>query len=154
MNVRDELTEVYRIAAAGDPAAFQWLLAWHDWAHQIDDHVDDGDHPAREVVRLSQMGIVLMSCDWFARHAVVLGPVLAVVAEQYRESVRLEQIGVRSSLIDVLRLAGNQVVLVVAYLCGGLQTMEAVTARLWPIVEQCQLGGPRDAGLSEMTKHG
>jgi len=129
-----EGSEIYALASAGDPEAFAWLMAFHGWAHRVDDFIDEEDHARLELIDLCADAVVLCSCGFYARHANVLGPILASVAEQYRMSAT-----VSGTLADVLRVAGNQVVLAVAYLRGGRPLLRAVSERLWKFVKETQL---------------
>lgn len=129
-----ELDTVYSLASGGDQETFAWLLAFHAWAHAIDDFVDEPGHYAAEVVDLCARGVVLTSCNFYRQHAEALGPILAIVAEQYRSSL-----SATDRLADALRVAGNQVVLTVAYIQGGAPLLRTVSDRLWPIVQATQL---------------
>lgn len=131
------LSEVYSLASGGDPEVFAWLLAFHGWAHAIDDFVDEPGHYAAEVVDLCARGVVLTSCAFYRQHAETLGPILAIVAEQYHASLAAE-----GALSHALRIAGNQVVLAVAYIRGGASLLRLVSERLWPIVQATQLSPP------------
>jgi hypothetical protein len=134
MNTRDQLLRTYALASGGNAEAYAWLLAFHGWVHAIDDFVDEQGHAALEVVDLCADGVVLCSSGFFRRHAEALGPALSVTAEKYRASL-----SATGSLNDVLRLAGNDVVLLVAYLTGGRDLVRRVSESLWPIVQQSQL---------------
>jgi len=133
MNIREELDAVYRMASAGDESARVWLWAFHGWAHRIDDFVDEPGHVFLEAVDLCGEAVTLCAAPFFQRHAAALGPLVSIVAEQYRSS--LCQSGI---MADALRIAGNQVVLAVAYLCGGQANLRAVSLKLWPIVHASQ----------------
>lgn len=134
MDAQRQLLEVYALASGGDQDAYQWLLGFHGWCHRIDDHVDE-KHEAAEVVDLCADAVVLCASRFFASHSEALAPAIASVAEQYRASLELKA----PKLVDALRIAGNQVVLLVAYLRGGRPLMREVSKRLWPIVELTQL---------------
>jgi hypothetical protein len=120
------------MASAGQPDVFAWLWAFHGWCHAIDDFIDEPRH-RHEAIDLCSAGVVLCSCPFYRRHAEVLGPVIGMVAEEYRAS--LSAAGV---LADVLRVAGNHVVLVVAYITGGQALVRQVSDALWPIVHRTQ----------------
>lgn len=135
MDATRQLLEVYALASGGDQDAYTWLLMWHGWCHRIDDHIDEPGHTASEVVDLCADGVLLCSSGFYRRHAEALGPALATVAEQYLASNR----ALGTVLADALRIAGNQVVLLVAYLTGGRPLLRAVSDRLWPIVQATQL---------------
>lgn len=125
---------IYEVAASGDPDAFQWLLAWHGWCHNIDDHVDLERGPVG-VVSIAAQACVLFSAPFYQRNAGALAPLVAVVAAQYKASLTEPD----DRLRDVLRLAGNQVVLAVAYLTGGLPAVERTNRVLWEWVLVSQL---------------
>lgn len=133
------LDEIFRDAAGGDRAAYQWLRAWHAWAHDIDDWIDEApesptDRHNREMVDLCARLVLLCSASFYQRHVATLGPCIAVVAQEWRQS--MEANGV---LGEVLRVAGNRIVCTVALLTGGYPVMARVSEKLWPLVEACQL---------------
>jgi hypothetical protein len=133
--MRQQLLGTYALASGGDTEAYLWLLTFQDWCHRIDDFIDEPGHPNHEVIDLCAQGVLLCSGRFYQRHSEALGPVLATVAEQYRQSLSRE--GTR--LGDALRISGNQVILLVSYLCGGQTLLRAVSDMLWPIVNQSQL---------------
>lgn len=133
MTSASPILRVYAIASNENPEAYQWLCAWHGWCHAIDDHVDEGRSP-REVVSLCARGAVIFSAPFYRRHAEALGPLVGIIAAQYEKS--LEVSGV---LADALRIAGNQMVLAVAYLTGGTDGVRRTSDALWPVVEATQL---------------
>lgn len=136
MNTRDKLLTIYAIASGGNQEAYSWLIAWHSWVHRIDDFIDEEGHFATEVVDLCADAFVLMGTEFYRRHYEAISPVVAMVASQYKHS--LQSTG---KLHDCLRIAGNQMVLLVAYLCGGRHLQDEVAKALWPIVEETQLKG-------------
>lgn len=137
MDVRDQLMRVYAMASGGQQDAYAWLLAWHGWCHAIDDFVDEPGHFSAEVVDLCADGVVIFSSKFYRDHAEALGPLIAVVAEEYRSSLNAA-----GALRDVLRLAGNHIVLAVAYITGGRHLVRQVSDALWPIVHNTQLVQP------------
>lgn len=128
------LVKVYRLAANGRPDAEAFLFAWHGWIHEIDDFVDEEGRRKEEVVDLCVHGSVLCSSEFWVRHCSVLAPVLGVIAEKWRSSLKAP-----GPLVDVLRLAGNDMVLLVAYITGGPALVRAVSERLWPLVAESQI---------------
>lgn len=132
---RPNVLHVYALASAGDQEAYAWLVAWHLWIHAIDDHVDESHRARAEVVDLCAQGVVLCSSGFYGRHAGALGPAIAVIAQKYRASLDEQGGGLR----DALRIAGNDMTLLVAYLRGGAALVRQVSDALWPIVERDQL---------------
>lgn len=137
MNVRDKLLKVYAMASGGREDAYCWLLCWHGWVHAIDDHIDEPNRPATEVIDLCADGAVLFSSPFYRQHAEALGPLIGAIAEEYRVSLTAPK-----PLADVLRIAGNHAVLVVAYITGGRALVRLVSEALWPLVLVSQLEEP------------
>lgn len=124
---------IYETAASGDEQAYQWLRAYHHWVHMIDDHIDEAG-PRAQVVDIGALACVLFSAPFYQRHVAALGPLIAVVAAQYKQSLA----SLNPRVVDALRVAGNQVVLAVAYITGGLPAVEQTAPALWKWVEECQ----------------
>lgn len=147
-DTRQQLERVYAAASGGNEEVYAWLLAWHGWCHAIDDTIDEHSFKHMPLAGLKDStlvsrlvdhcadGIVLCSSAFFRRHAETLGPLIASVFEQYRQS---ELGGHHPVLREALRLSGNQVVLAVAYIMGGRSLVESVGKELWPIVTRTQL---------------
>lgn len=127
------LLKVYAVASGGNAQAYAWLCAWHNWCHAIDDHVDEKRKP-EEVVDLCASGAVLFSQAFYRVHAEALGPLVGVIAGKYKASLTASK-----PVADTLRLAGNDMVLGVAYITGGPLLVDAVNRELWPIVQDSQL---------------
>jgi len=125
-----ELLKTYATASGGDVEAYAWLLAWHGWCHELDDDLNVVDRGAEAAV--------LFAAPFWRRHSEALGPMVGVIAAKYRSSVLAERDG-RQRLSDALRIAGNDMVLAVAYLRGGTDLARRVAESLWPIVERDQL---------------
>lgn len=133
-STRDQLMAVYAIASGGREDAYLWLLSWHGWCHAIDDQVDEPDRPRSDVIDLCGDAVVLFSSAFYRAHAEALAPMIAAVAEKYRTSLTAWP-----QLADALRIAGNDVILGVAYITGGRPAVRRVSEALWPIVEATQL---------------
>lgn len=129
-----ELEEIYGTAANGDMQAKAWLAAWHYWCHRIDDHIDEKE-PAVGVIDIAERAAVLFSSPFWLRHVDRLAPLVAVIAEEYRTSLDAGD----PVLSEALRISGNQMVLLVAYLCGGNPCVRATSKLLWPFVVKTQL---------------
>lgn len=135
-SLHERLLAVYAVASGGDQMAYLWLEAFHSWAHEIDDFIDEPGGFAGQAVDLCVAGVPIFCNSFFMRHAGVLGPLIAVVGAKYRSSL-----AVTGRMADVLRLGGNDVVLMVAYLRGGNRLVAQVSQLLWPLVEESQLDG-------------
>jgi hypothetical protein len=124
---------IYADATAGNPDALDWLIRWNRYCHAIDDLIDaDGRPPAAEVISTFVDAATLYAHPFFARHALQLLPVVMLVSAEYDLSVRWERSDAdwQRRWADTLRFAGNQMVVVVAALCGGYPRAALVTERL------------------------
>jgi hypothetical protein len=124
------------LAAHGNPRAHVWLRHFYLWSHAFDDFLDEPARPRSEVIGLCANLIMVTTHEFYQQHAYSLGPLLGVVAAQYEASLNLD---LPITLREGLRLAGNQVILMVALLTGGPELVEEVNAKLWPVVVQSQL---------------
>lgn len=139
MNISDSIIRIYREAAMNRDEPFLFLLAFHGWAHLIDDLVDEPDRDRLQVVDVGMKANVLFSCPFYQAHAHVLSVTTALIADAYRASVLAERAGGdRARFGDVMRLAGNQMVLAVAMLVGGWEHMQSISEQLWPLAWENQ----------------
>lgn len=134
MTSLEQLEQAYRIAANGDEEAFRFLVRWHEWCHRIDDFIDD-EGPREAVVPIAAGGIVVFGSRFFQDHFESLSVVAAVVAEKYFGSLAERHPVMR----DVLRLAGNDMVLAVASITGGFEALRTTREALVPIIVNTQL---------------
>lgn len=134
MSTRNHLLRIYREAALDDVAAVAFLMAWHDWCHRVDDHIDEKQDHASIVDRAMEQ-TTFMSCPYFLSHARELGLIQSLILDCYRQSVAIER-GTEPGLVplgDVLRLSGNLMVVAVAYLKAGPNHMKNISNQLWPV---------------------
>jgi hypothetical protein len=133
-NCNAELTDFYAEIAKRNPDAWLWLMAWHEYAHGIDDVVDGTPKGVAPVIRGHWEARKLYSLPFYIRHQAVLDAVLDVVTHMYADSVEWETSDVERHrrMADVLRFAGNCVVVAVARLCGwGWNEQRMVSLLLW-----------------------
>lgn len=134
MDTARQLKEIYHFAAMGQEQPLAFLWAFHGWAHRIDDVVDEPFRDRLEAVEIGMTANILFSSPFYVQHAGPLQLVVALVADAYRTSVEAERAGgAAADLADTIRLAGNQMVLAVAFIMGGWDHMRAVSAQLWPL---------------------
>lgn len=144
MNISEPLTHLYRQAATnldGKPnwEAYAFLMAFHAWAHLIDDLVDEPDRDRLQVVDVGMKANVLFSSPFYQAHAHALFVTTALIADAYRASVLAERSGGdRAKFGDVMRLAGNQMILAVAMILGGWEHMQRISDQLWPMAWESQ----------------
>lgn len=130
---------LYLEACLGQPDPFWFLVAFHGWAHLIDDLVDESDRDRLQVVDVAMKANVLFTSRFYQANAQALSVVTAVVADAYRTSVLAEREGgSRGRLADVIRLAGNQMVIAVAMIVGGWEHAQQISGQLWPMAWESQ----------------
>lgn len=124
---------IYDLAAAGNPAAREWLELWNRYCHAIDDLVDEPMRPGPEVlVGTFVQAAELYTHPFWRQYGPALLPVVVIVSNAYTESVGWErQPGWPGNLADVLRFAGNEMVRAVAGICGGYARVRDVSRLLW-----------------------
>lgn len=130
---------LYLLAALRQPDAFWFLVAFHGWAHLIDDLVDEPERDRLQVVDVAMKANVLFTSAFYQAHAQTLSVVTALIADAYRTSVLAERLGgAAARLADTIRMAGNQMVVAVAMIVGGWEHMQQISAQLWPLAWENQ----------------
>jgi hypothetical protein len=133
-NCQPELAGFYAEISRRDPEALRWLLAFHEYAHEVDDLEDGEATGVAPGLRVHQRARVLYSMPFYVRNSAELGAVVDCVTHMYADSnlwARSEHERHRA-MADVLRFAGNLVVLTVARLCGwGWEQQRLISPLLW-----------------------
>jgi hypothetical protein len=112
--------------AHGDPHAFQWMWAFWNFEHVIDDLVDGDKSPTIADVSKSLANFVtaLSLNPFYLRHSATLFPLILSACNRWIDGDEIKSPAVRCGEIDIF--------LHVAYLTGGWDHMRAVS----PIVRQ------------------
>ena len=140
------LAELYRQCVCCDQEAFEFVLAYHEQAHFVDDMVDgdwDGESGSKlphskaawceRVLEMNRREQVLWRMPFYRRHEAALQVVSCLVRSMYANSEAWkhgEHAGLKT-LADGLRFAGNLMIEACALLTGGYQHQRDVSAILW-----------------------
>jgi hypothetical protein len=129
--VNRDVLKLYHEACAGSIDAFAFLMAFHCYAHGVDDLIDEGCTPAALLGTLAHANAMYSTPFWLANSA-RLGAIITVVANTYADSVEWEKSPEtwQRTAADVLRQCGNDMVCCVAYIVGGWQHMRTISLRL------------------------
>lgn len=129
----DQIAAVYEEVVLGNEYARQFIAAWHHYCHAIDDIID-GDVPFTPE---SFLGVLIQanqvySLPFYLRNALVLQPVVASVTSAYADSVAWEKADEpwKRNIADVIRQCGNDMVLTIAWLCGGYEHQRRISLKL------------------------
>lgn len=120
-NNTPEFTEFYRQVSRGDLEAFQWLMAWHEYTHEIDDLVDLFLPGPELLMQTLAHAIDLYSLPFYQKHTCALQGVAKTITGTYLISVQWEHADDKwkRTCADILRHAGNDMIYAVAEVVGG-----------------------------------
>lgn len=107
----------------GNESAISWIVLGHAYVHEIDDLIDE-DHTGERVCRVCALALQLYTHPFFMAHQATLASAMMVITNSYADSVRWEkETDWKAGFSDWARHGWIDVVLLVAFLCGGYQHM-------------------------------
>lgn len=126
-----EFFQLQREAALGNPDALVFLLSFTAYAHAIDDLIDEESSPESLLTMCVQANEMYSTPFWLA-HSARLGGVIGLIANAYADSIAWEQHSEdwKRRMADVLRQAGNEMLMAVAQIVGGWQHMRRISMRV------------------------
>lgn len=126
-----EYFKMQQEAALGNVDALVFLLSWNSYAHAIDDLVDEQMTPALLLETCMQANAMYATPFWIANSARLAG-VVAMVANAYADSVEWEKSAIlwKRAQADLLRSAGNEMLMTVAHIVGGWRHARAISLRV------------------------
>jgi hypothetical protein len=118
-------------AALGNVDALVFLLSWNSYIHAIDDLVDEAMTPDLLLDCLMQANALYATPFWIA-HSARLAGIIALVANAYADSLKFEEGPQewKKRHADVLRQAGNEMVMAVAQIVGGWRHARSISTRV------------------------
>lgn len=129
----DQIKKVYELAANKNIEAFNFLNFFHDYVHGIDDLIDNKERDPEKFLALLVKANLLYSMPYYTRHAHRLHLLVAQITNAYADSVAWEKDDKwKGKWADVLRFAGNDMVLAVAFIEGNFDAMR----KLSPILKE------------------
>lgn len=129
----DDLARIYLEACCNNPDALMFVSAFHHYCHTIDDFVDgDKQFNAESMLDMLMQANVLYSTPFYINNCIRLQPVIANITNTYADSVAWEKSDVdwKRNVADVIRQCGNDMVVTVAWICGGYQHMRTISLKL------------------------
>jgi hypothetical protein len=129
----NELLDIYKIAANRNTDALVFIMAFHGYAHRIDDVVDGEVHCGpEELIELLMLANALYSTPFYIENSARLSGVVGSIANTYLDSVHWERDSTewKRRVADVIRLCGNDMVCAVAFIVGGFRHMRDISLRL------------------------
>lgn len=127
------IVRIYDEVTQGNPDALRFLFHWNIFCHGIDDLIDAAERPnPQDVVDAFAQANILYAQPFYQVNAVKLQIVVMLVTNAYADSLIWEKNPNRglSTMADVLRFAGNEMVFAVALICGGYQHMRRISATI------------------------
>lgn len=136
--VNDELLDTFKALTKGNPQAIKFLFLWFYYCHEIDDVLDtmeDGRPtlPKEVILRTFARALEVYNDPFYVEHQRVLYPVAAMITNSYANSVQWEHSpqAHHRLIADVLRCCGNEMLVMVAMICGGYEYARKWSAALW-----------------------
>lgn len=129
--MRRDLAQLYVEACGGRQDALAFLMAFHCYAHMLDDLVDEGCD-AERLMAAAVMANDMYSTPFWICNSANLSGVIRVIANSYADSVAMAQRAEpwKRAVADVIRSSGNDMVVAVAQLVGGWQHGRRVSERI------------------------
>lgn len=133
---------LYRQAANGDVEALNFLLLFHDYAHRIDDFIDESKRDPEELLAILAYANILYSTPFYSRNAGRLHLVVAGLTNAFGDSLAWagNTETWKSEWADKLRFAGNDMVLAIAMICGGFKHMRELSPMTKELSWMCHHG--------------
>lgn len=121
-----ELKRFYERICLGNEEAFYFINKWLIYSHKFDDLVDEEFN----IVKLVETNVELhevLTCPFFQSHASKLLPAIYLAAESYQASETTQK---DSAIGGYLSHEGNNVVRIVALICGGYKHLVKISSEL------------------------
>jgi len=117
------------VIARGNPGAWELMKLWWTFCHAVDDVIDESQWNADCVLGAFANGIAFYSHPFYQRHVSALQMPALLATSFYEDSVVWEKEPIlwKRQWADVLRHAGNDVILAIAFLVGGYEHMQAMS---------------------------
>jgi hypothetical protein len=121
----------------GNKAAEEFCHLWYTYCHRIDDIIDNKEdgRPTtsnEEILECFVMAALLYNCSFYVAHRDKLFSPVLTVTNLYADSVAWERSPEphRRKIADVLRCCGDEMLLVVAAICGGWKHMRSLSPKI------------------------
>jgi hypothetical protein len=120
------------LVTLGNDEAKSFLLLWRAYVHGIDDIVDGDVKDGEGIIRVFLLAAELYSHPFYLRHLASLKQVVVNCTNAFADCVPWEKHGEawQQQWADHYRHFGSEMVLAVAYLCGGYDNMRRISPQL------------------------
>lgn len=119
-----------------NPDALLWILGYATYVHQIDDIIDEEipkDNVKDEfILKTFEMAHDIYVNTYYLNHLFELKPLVKMASNTYMDSVQMERSNSnwKKSYADVLRTMGNEVLLAVIEIEGGIDLRRRASIEL------------------------
>lgn len=121
----------------GDKSAIDFCNCWYRYCHAIDDLLDTMEDGRPTMAKQEILGIfitaaLLYNCPFYLANRHHLFPLVITVTNLYGDSVAWERSPMKHhrTMSDVLRCCGDEMLLMVAMICGGWAHMRGISPRI------------------------
>lgn len=121
----------------GNKDAAMFCALWYNYCHGIDDIIDTKEDGRPTMSNEQILGIfanaaLLYNCPFFIAHRSNLFPIALMVTNMYADSVLWEKspINRRRIMADAMRTCGDEMLFMVALICGGWEKMRDISPRI------------------------
>lgn len=120
------------VIACGNVEARSVLESWWEFCHAVDDVIDEQQWNADSILNAFALGLGFYSHPFYRRYALVLQMPVLLATNFYADSVVWEKEPVlwKRQWADVLRHAGNELIVAVAIIVGGFDHAQKISRAL------------------------
>ena len=130
-------------AANGNLDALHFLGTWNAYCHAVDDLVDKPETSAESKVQTFVLANIVYSTKFYQSHAAELQIPVILLSNAYADSVDWCNAPehTKRQAADILRFSGNEMILAVAFICGGWQLVRKLSPQLRVVSFQAHENG-------------
>jgi len=116
--------------ANGNPLAEDWLCRYYDFAHAVDDVIDLERWDPESVLAVLVQASEVYAHPFYVLHGLRLQLPIITSTDTYLDSVHWEKAPElwKRQWAEVMRHAGNEVIMAVGMICGGWETVRKLSA--------------------------
>lgn len=124
-----KLLEKLQVYLGNCPDAIRFVKAFQDYCHNIDDIIDEKITDPEKILKVFLQACSIYSSAFYQRYAIQLHSVIMVITNSYADSVKMDHSGIawKKKVSDVLRTAGNDMLILVVGIVAGWESMRDVS---------------------------
>lgn len=126
------MRDFYSTICGENKSALEWICLFHDYMHEVDDIIDENDWNPERVMKCLIMANDVYSHSFYLEHWKRLQCSILSATSVYCDSIKWERSTDlwKRQFAEVTRHAGNEVVHVVALICGGYENVRKISAAM------------------------